>query len=436
MQGVTRHIFFLIICIFLQIIVGSCSSSEPSTTPLPANGPVQLSIHISPVSSRAMNNSGNSESKEMIKSMHIIMIGTDTETGKDTVEFNKFIEVKIPGGIPATDFQYDFLWRTKEGKKTFFMIANEESVSGMSYSDNTLPVETPTTISDLLGEYQDGQPADNLIKILQGAYFSPGYEASSEGNVFLPYTSVYSIDIAGEKDYMELSMYMIPVAAKFIFNFTNHRDAAVLVEGISLNYVNTSNYLLGNVGEADSIKKIDEKSYYWVDWLAEISQLSWQNSGYYPNMGFNEKYGWITNYSIPKEDYIEEIFVEEGEKFEVGELTENQEDPTQPIPGSYIAGPFYVPESRNFLNPETEESTDTQTYYLTIIFTDTAEGKDAPEFVNVAISNLQALFRNTFVIINIDMSQGDVEVYAEIADWNYNYIRGWVTEGQNPGLGI
>ena len=75
-------------------------------------------------------------------------------------------------------------------------------------------------------------------------------------------------------------------------------------------------------------------------------------------------------------------------------------------------------------------------YYLTFNFTDTRDNSPlelADEYLY--IDNLNALFRNTFCIINVRLGQGDVDVYAEIADWNQKSIQGWVNEGQaRPGL--
>ena len=98
-------------------------------------------------------------------------------------------------------------------------------------------------------------------------------------------------------------------------------------------------------------------------------------------------------------------------------------------PGTLNLGPFYVPESRNEITYEDAEKNKVteQQYRFTLKLDDTKTDATAPDF-DLVIENLKALFRNTHVIININMTEGDVKVYAEIQDWNHKYANGWVTE--------
>lgn len=403
------------------------------------DGKVQLAIHIAPVNTITANNTDYFNS-EKIKSLRIILVSTDTVSSADTIEFNKYIPVS-DGGMPVKDFQYDYVWKTKPGKKKFYILANEESVGNyslLSSGDNDTPgsaVQPDSNLTKLLDGYLEGTVAGNLVETMNSIYFTPKYE-STGNNTFLPYSSVYDNIMIEEKDQQRVSMFLVPVATKFIFNFTNARQFPVVVNGISLTYTNTESFLFGHVGSNDSIKTLDGNPFYWVDWLAQISILSQEYPGYYPNIGFNELYGWISDYDLPSDDKITSVLIAQGESFTI-QGTENY-DTDDAVPGTGMAGPFYVPESRNFIDPRSpsSEPEDYQMYYLTFNFTDTRDNSPlelADEYLY--IDNLNALFRNTFCIINVRLGQGDVDVYAEIADWNQKSIQGWVNEGQaRPGL--
>lgn len=426
--------------VMLAALTGCADRSEPDSQ-LPPDGKVRLAIHIAPVNSRAGETTNYFDS-EKIKSLRIIMVGTDPATSVDTVEFNQYMTVQN-GNVPADDFYYDYVWRTKPGDKKFYIIANEESVNKVflesaGSSGSTEPDDNEgSSLTDILNKYVANTLSEDLDQTMNSIYFTPSYTKTESEDIFLPYSSFYGNITIEEKDKQDITMYLVPVATKFVFNFTNGRALPMNVSNISLSYTNTQNFLFGQVASDDQEKKIDEESFYWVDWLAKISELSLDNTDYYPNLAFNEKYGWITNYKIPAGNGgIQSVFVASDEIIEIPACKNFDTEDAEP--GFMSVGPFYVPESINFINPNNagstnDSSTETnQSFYLTMVFEDTAEGKDAPDFTNVAIANLKALFRNTYCIINIKMGQGPVEVYAEIAEWNTKQIQGWVTEGQAP----
>lgn len=429
---------FVILCAMSQLLSGSCVGDDgacPTPPGLEEEGLRQLAIHIAPVTTRA--ESSEAEVTEMIRSLRIIMVHQQ-QNGTDSVEFNRLI-VPSEAGVRATDFQYDFIWYTPEGTKAFYLIANEASVT---LSDGK-------SLSGLLDGYTAGsEPEETLSLALSDLYFAPQYEIT-DGKIFLPYTSVYDPVEVGKRAFKEQNFFLVPVATKFSFNFVNKREAPVRIKGISLEKANKTNYLFAKVGETDQQKKLpdSETPLYWVDWLAEISKLSASTSGFSENESFNDRYGWISDYEMPNDDETdleEAVFVskEEEDVFEVAGIGV---DAAENASVSLSKGPYYVPES---CNPPDDDNSGgangsdtsagsaadkpTQMYYLTIGLEDTVDGKTAPDFTHVAIPNLKALFRNTNVIIHISMSQGTVDVYAEIADWNYKSINGWVTEGQEP----
>ena len=429
-----RYLFDILMA--LPVLLCACSVYEngPQQPAAPDDGMVPLAIHIAAVSTPSGSANDYFDS-EKIKSLRIILVGTDNTTSKDTIEFNKLIQVQN-GGVPASEFQYDYVWRTKPGSKRFYILANEESVTSISYdTSGGLSAPSFSSLGQLLNQYAEGAPAGDLLAVMNSIYFTPNY-GNMGGDVYLPYSSMYEDILIGERDVQNVTMYVVPVATKFIFNFTNKRQAAVNVTGITLSYTNTQNYLLGQVGSTDFNKDLEGVSYYWVDWLAQISALSHNFPGNYPNINFNNTYGWIYYYDLPSELNTTSVFVAQSDNFVISGSENYGTDDA--VPGYNSAGPFYVPESKNFINPEKPNSTPApgtppvQSYYFTIEFEDTADGKMPPEVTNVAIENLKALFRNTYCIINIVISQGEVKVYAEIAEWNQKSIQGWVTEGQAP----
>lgn len=429
------HIIKVMSIVTVTLLLLSCSkdNTEDRDIDEDANDNLyRLALHISPVGTRA--GSGNNV-REMIQSLRIIMVN------EDSVEFNKLITLEIPGGILATDFKYDFLHRTPKGTKKFYYIANEDYVGSPSFDATLLPdgITSQSSFTDILNAYEAGySDLTDLDGFLQSVSFDPKYSITDEGNIYLPYTSIYENLVVGDKDFVETDMYLVPVAAKFYFNFTNYRSAPIKVNEISIAFANTTNFMFARVGKNDYLKKLPGEStgIYWVDWLAKVSSKSWDNSDYNSNMGFNNTYGWISDYEIPSpSDTYEPIFVAEAESFTIKEIDINEEDETDPgTPGKKSVGPFYVPESKNFVNPNQTGSSTEQAYFMTIAFEDLGEGKVAPPFENNGINNLNALFRNTCVIINIILDQGQVMAYAEIAPWNVKSANGFVTEGEKPDL--
>lgn len=427
-----RHIIKTMSAVAASLLLLSCSNDDPNGMDKDANdGLYTLALHISPVGTRS---GGQADVNEMIESLRIIMVNNDS------VEFNKLITLEIPGGILATDFKYDFLHRTPAGTKKFYFIANESSIDSPSYDTTVaLPEESSddSSFSEILDAYEAGYTdLTALDAFMQSVSFNPEYTINN-GSICLPYTSIYENIEVGDKDFVEIDMYLVPVATKFYFNFKNNRPSGVEITGISMVYANTTNYMFAQVGEKDYLKKFpgETTGNYWVNWLAAVARASYGNSGFNSNMNFNTEYGWISDYEIPSPaNYNELEFVAAAESFEVPPITINEEDETDPgEPGEYSVGPFYVPESKNFINPNQSGSSTEQAYFLTIGLNDLGGGY-APPFVNNGIDNLKALFRNTCVIINIIMNQGEVKVYAEISPWKVLSANGFVTEGDTPNL--
>lgn len=420
--------------------------------------------------------------KEMIRSIRIILLsygGGEEDNGNSgneetgIIEYNQRIVFENPSAVSR--FRYDFAWPTFAGKKSLYIVANEESVTeGVRFlpSDgDTLPdLSDSESLTDLLDGYEAvgkdhlADPAAQascaeLVRVLDAVAFKPVY-TEEEGEVFLPYVSYYSAaddieqlnikkgDYIGAEAPFEL--YLVPVATKFTFHFENYRPHAVEINDITLSSAHSENFLMARVGEADyekpfgdiSTDPVSWQDYYWIDWLAKVSEASHNHSWADDNRDFNAKYGWISHYAIPDGNAPEpQQFVEEPSYVKAADRTGVEDSEEDGIPGTLTLGPFYLPESRNIarksqnnIGAETgSQETDSQQYYLTLGLHDVEQLPEYdPKFEKQPIDNLEALFRNTHVKINVVLRQGNVRVYAEIAEWSPKSANGWVVEGPEP----
>lgn len=424
----------------------ACSSDEKE---YPDNGDMvqgnmKLVLNIHPLATRSIT---DQTVTEMIRSLRIIIIDSDS----NEIEENKLVTLNGLEAKPVVNFQYFYTWITNTGNKRIILLANEESVSEIRYKpaeDVTLPAELPTDLSDLLDSYLPGEEADaeTLYNILSSVYFTPDYEINDNSQIYLPYVATYEEEITKQvpdqnsdtwtQQPVEWTTYMVPVAAKFTFIFNNYREYPVNVNEITMRNGNLDNYLMAQVGGDDLYKVYDGTKYYWIDWLARVAQESADNTGSSENDAFNTANGWITDYEMPTDRSQEMIFMIAGDEEEFGFAVPgaqifNGEDGIT-VPTTVTAGPFYLPESQNYLNVNTGLLSTTQIYFLTIALQDTDPDAQTPVFENVGVPNLHSLFRDTSVLITLNFKSGDVEVYADVADWNQQAANGWLEKGDTP----
>ena len=436
MKEIRGHISPFIIAIVCMLCLGSCiydnypdGENETNTGMGGREDQTLIVLHISPLDA---TNTLTNTPIEKIKSLRIIILN------ESSIECNRLIAFSETSPATAAYFQYVFTWITEPGKKRIYLIANENSVAELKYNNpqNNLPTDLPTSLTALFERYAEIEKdeteqdddvtvkkpnAEEFKNVMEAVYFAPDYE-NKAGAIFLPYTSYY--DVKTEKEeHLNQTMYLVPVATKFTFKFINNRTSGVQVNGISITKTNTNNFLFANMDESEINMRFadDDKDYYWIDWLAKVAEESHKNqSSVGANEAFNEKYGWIKYYKMPPltstDEFVESKFVESANS------------QTVPAEGTLDLGPFYVPESRYERTYEDAKGTvKEQIYGLTLELDDSRI-----QFDDVPISNLKALFRNTSVVITITMSEGDVEIYAEIQGWNRKSANGWVTEGQDP----
>ena len=410
----------------LMAVSLSCCSGRDTDAGLPEGGgqweggevgdQTLLVLRILPLDTRA----ADQEPVEKVRTLRVVIVNKGDETDDEkpgVIECNRFITLP---DIVATGLEYTLTWPTVPGPKQIYVFANEESVKD----------DKAQGLTGILDGFKENDEPDDFIAWAEDFSFAPQYNEEEDGSIHLPYTSYYDNLDAKPGEVNRMTAYLVPVATKFLFRFTNELDVPVTISEISVKKINESNYLCAHVEEEDVKKTLygeGDKEFYWIDWLAKVAELSHDNLGAL-NQDFNSLYGWISHYKVPDEETGEgrHFFIEEDTKFDI------PQSPSEDEKGSAAVGPIYVPESKNlftYLDDKKVEHTE-QRFYLTLKYS--ANGKTAPDFVDIPIHNLSALFRNTFVIINVNMSGGNIEAYAEIASWNRKSANGWVTEGSEP----
>lgn len=380
------------------------------------------------------------DNHEMVKSLRIIMLNNGA------IEFNRYIALgENQKGINMSDLDYVLTAKTIEGSKKFYLLANEESVGELKFQSTEellapLPTDLHNYLESLTPDVDNAQAGQDFENIINAICFQPDYTKNAAGNIYLPYSAYYDgYEVSANSPsnaINPLQMFLVPVATKFIFSFVNYRLSDVEINNITVASTNSDNFLLGRVNAPDYTKTFEGNDYYWVNWLSKVSAASHENANFYDNEKFNEKYGWIYNYDVPKDNTLSSsVFVmpTNVKTVPAGEPIPDSDDIK---PNSLTVGPFYAPESWNpftYKDDQTNEDVTVQRYFLTLGIHDVnaPSGRD-PVFENVSIDNLQALFRNTCVVIKITMSSGPVEVYAEINPWNIKTANGWLVEGNAP----
>lgn len=441
MRFFKRHIIQSVVAIFSILGLASCVNDfyEPGPTIPPDPDDYLIILRINAVNA-AVTGSEIGDHNEMVKSLRIVMLNNGA------VELNQYI---VPGdepqGINMSDLDYILTARTYPGNKKFYLFANEESVGELKFESTeslptTLPTNLHTYLKSVTPDLDNAQAGKEFENIINAVYFQPDYAADNTGKIYLPYTAYYdgyevSAD-APSNAFNPLQMYLVPVATKFIFQFVNYRFSDVEINNITVSRKNSDNFLFGHVNSPDYTKSFEGKDYYWVNWLAKVSEASHENADFYENVSFNEKYGWISHYDIPTDNNLLNAVFVEGSNVKTVPAGEPIADSEDIKPNSLTVGPFYAPESWNaftYHDGATNEDVTVQRYLLTLGIhdVDALPGRD-PVFENVTIDNLQALFRNTCVLIKVTMSTGKVEVYAEINPWNIKTANGWLVEGNAP----
>lgn len=364
-QRITKlYLAFVVLC--GALLFASCSKDgesagspdDPQAPQAWEIGPMMM-LHINTLS-YGVQSTGTAV-EERIKSLRIIMIHEDPDK-KRYLEANRLIDIPDVGadgeGSRATDFTYIFQKRTVLGKKSFYLIANEECAENVTIKGDEGPMELPaqTTLSTLLNSYQPAMPsgkkaaadgalidpadddpanpdvaadetaaaqAQEFEKLLQNLCLEPKQELGS-GKLYLPYSayyhSGYDITAAGghEIDMTGSPMYLVPVATKFTFKFINERtldNGGLAIGKLELRSTNKTNYLMANF-DLSGFKNKEElyldpveggsKQIHWIEWLRQVALATNptkpedQTSDNVTDQ--NSRFGWISCYQMPYPD--------------------------------------------------------------------------------------------------------------------------------------
>lgn len=427
LNGISRSFLLFVVALMCAGMLSSCimdAGDCPDDYPQEFDSPT-LALHVSTLSTRA----GEQPSViERIRSLRVVVLG------KESIEYNRLLTA---GNSGAAGFEYNVILPVAAGKKNVYLIANEESVTGIN--------GTASTLSQLLDSYGvESGAGPNLAAnpdpaafeaAVRGVYFAPVCTPEADGSVYLPYATCYEELEVSEREVHEVNLYLVPVAAKFEFDFTNYRKNPVDVNTVSVSALDSENYLLARPAGTETYKDFgSETGLYWVDWLARVAEASHETTDADGNQSFNEIYGWISDYAIPEsslQDAAQLVSAEDN----ISIPAASDKD----TPGKRTLGPFYRPESRYgekvYEYPAEEDGqaaarVTEQTYTLKLSLSDSSTAKGI--VYEERIANLKALFRNTHVIVHIGMREGDVEIYAEIASWTRKNANGWLVEGPAP----
>lgn len=405
-----HKLIFVILIIIMMI--SSCTNGNREEDNLLGNDneKITLQLKINSLASGETSSKSNNQN-EKIKSLRIIIIDSD---GK--LEVNEKAELDLEEYY-SSDFNYIFKRYLNGKDKHLYFIANEESINKIELTETTgLPSESSSdNLTEILDSFIPESEDQNLgrgegfEKVLNHLYFKNDFtDKSSENSIYLPYASYYKLekDITGFSR-MSKPFYLVPVATKIEFKFVSYRKNDIKINDIAICSINNNNYLNAQLAEEETIKTIDGIRMWWIDWL-EACALASQTTTDYED--FNNKWGWIENYRMPTNEQNQPKSLKPTDEEWVikGMVDKNNPDKKE-------FGPFYLPESHN---PD---------YSLTFNLEDMGENKTVT-LEGCVLENLKVLFRGTHVIVNVELYQEAMDIYAEIVPWQQKVFIGYLQQ--------
>lgn len=343
MKRYKNYLTYSLVGLALVLGLSACSSGdEPESIKKEPAKAASLTFKVSDVNASTRAD----EDLEELSSLRVILVNE-----ADTVEANVTLTV-------SSDNSYTIEGLTA-GKKSLYIIGNEEAVNGLSST---------------LGGLAKGTP--NGGKTLEAITFK-GFTGK------IPYSSKYDVTLAEGDN--QGTYCIVPAVVKILFNFLNSRTSAVTVNSLNLSSVANQSYLLGHVGSKDYNKNFGSSSYYWVDWLHQYA-LSTETVS-----------DWITDYELPSGTAHSANSIQ-------GLTVGASSDGTTPTTASKTV---YLLESKN-------GSADSQSYTLQI---DVAgDTQDSQKILD--LSNVTSLFRNTYVVVNVRLTKGGFEILVDVAPFH------------------
>ena len=451
MRYLSIHTAAVLLCAIAGLLLSSCIYDRYDESDYdPERDGVQFVFRIGAVGADA--NLQSARVVETVNSLRIIIID---ENGR--LDINERIGMSASS---AKSFGYTFIRNLKPGAKRIFLIANEESVGAVLFRTvpDGVPTENLTAMLDhFAADSAEASPTDftgrRFAELLNDVYFKNSYSIVDD-KIALPYSAYYKLDEAelyGEGNPLskiEKQMYLVPVAAKFDFVFTNYRRHDAYIDDVIISSVNSHNYLNARLDGSELRRTTPDgkQDVWWIDWLEECARGSQTANDIDPDAdtdktgGYNGRWGWISNYLMPvtDEEMVELSLNPNNEEWKLDKLIYISD------PSRKYLGPFYVPESLNVAVPAAGGGSGaSQSYSLTFKVHDdrkTAapaepdDDADAGSNVTVLsgyeIDTLKALFRATHIIIYVEFYESEAEIYAEIAPWEKQLFLGFVQQDE------
>ena len=373
MKEILRHIVWMTILVSWALLSASCRGGEVSYTDevQPDDDTAILVLRTGLLDQTRASDRVNDAVDNPVEYMYTLRIVILHENG--TVEHNMYIDF---GEIPQTEC-YRIFKVTRNETKKIYLIANEENAS----TDLHEQLETLTT-----GNTTFASIVDNFV-------FIPDYKNP------IPMSSVYDVPVKAE-NLVEREFYLVRAATKFAFRFTNKRKSKVSIDAIHISDIAGATYLIPHKREP-LFMSFDDESLYWINWLKKVADESQQSPD---DVELADKRGWIQAYDIPSETSHQEVTV--NGPLEVPSMTGDQ-------PGKAVFPVFYLPESKKLKAGSATYGE--QEYTLKL---DMSENGKELSFTKT-FPNLEALFRNTHVLVDITFTEKDevkvqVVPYAEL----------------------
>ena len=373
MKEILRHNVWMTILVSWALLSASCRGGEVSYTDevQPDDDTAILVLRTGLLDQTRASDRVNDAVDNPVEYMYTLRIVILHENG--TVEHNMYIDF---GEIPQTEC-YRIFKVTRNETKKIYLIANEENAS----TDLHEQLETLTT-----GNTTFASIVDNFV-------FIPDYKNP------IPMSSVYDVPVKAE-NLVEREFYLVRAATKFAFRFTNKRKSKVSIDAIHISDIAGATYLIPHKREP-LFMSFDDESLYWINWLKKVADESQQSPD---DVELADKRGWIQAYDIPSETSHQEVTV--NGPLEVPSMTGDQ-------PGKAVFPVFYLPESKKLKAGSATYGE--QEYTLKL---DMSENGKELSFTKT-FPNLEALFRNTHVLVDITFTEKDevkvqVVPYAEV----------------------
>lgn len=370
MKEILRHIVWMTILVSWALLSASCRGGEVSYTDeiQPDDDTAILVLRTGLLDQTRVSDRVNDAVDNPVEYMYTLRIVILHENG--TVEHNMYIDF---GEIPQTEC-YRIFKVTRNETKKIYLIANEENAS----TDLHEQLETLTT-----GNTTFASIVDNFV-------FIPDYKNP------IPMSSVYDVPVKAE-NLVEREFYLVRAATKFAFRFTNKRKSKVSIDAIHISDIAGATYLIPHKREP-LFMSFDDESLYWINWLKKVADESQQSPD---DVELADKRGWIQAYDIPSETSHQEVTV--NGPLEVPSMTGDQ-------PGKAVFPVFYLPESKKLKAGSATYGE--QEYTLKL---DMSENGKELSFTKT-FPNLEALFRNTHVLVDITFTEKD-EVKVQVVPY-------------------